>query len=127
MNDNAQIFAESKKLREEAKNKKKENAKILMWKDSLENDVRKMQNETDELENVYKELLLLTNEMKVIKRNMVPCQALNEENDLQHISPRNRNDAASELSQEMVMDVPDDLGLAEGEQGDHYYESDVAM
>lgn len=73
MNDNSQTFAESKKLREEAKNKKKENAKILMWKDSLENDVRKMQNETDELENVYKELLLLTNEMKVIKRNMVPC------------------------------------------------------
>ena len=69
MNENTQIYNETKKLREESKNKKKENAKILIQKDALENDVQKMQVETEELENVYKELLLLSNEMKVIKRN----------------------------------------------------------
>ena len=69
MNENTQIYNETKKLREESKNKKKENAKILIQKDALESDVQKMQVETEELENVYKELLLLSNEMKVIKRN----------------------------------------------------------
>ena len=35
-------------------------------------------------------------------------------------------DARSDLSGDMVMDdVPEDTGLADGEQGDHYYESDV--
>ena len=69
MSENTQIYNETKKLREESKNKKKENAKILIQKDALESDVQKMQVETEELENVYKELLLLSNEMKVIKRN----------------------------------------------------------
>ena len=38
----------------------------------------------------------------------------------------NRMDARSELSGDMVMDVvPEDTGIADGEQGDHYYESDA--
>ena len=38
----------------------------------------------------------------------------------------NRMEARSELSGDMVMDdVPEDTGFADGEQGDHYYESDA--
>lgn len=61
-----------------------------MQKDQLEKDVRKMQTETDELENVYKELLLLSNEMKVIKRNMVPSKALDDGPEMA-VSPRSSN------------------------------------
>ena len=40
--------------------KRKENEKILKDKDLLESDVRQKQEETAELENTYKELLLLS-------------------------------------------------------------------
>ena len=64
---------------------------------------------------------------------MVPCTALEDGGPDMMLSPQNNGDSSfrgktrSELSQEMLMDVPDDLGLADGEQGDHYYESDVAL
>ena len=48
-----------------------------------------MQKETDDLENVYKELLLLSNELKVIKRNMVPSSMLEEGGTDMLISPQN--------------------------------------
>ena len=74
--ENEKSFSETKNLRQEFKSKKRENAKILLQKDALDSDVRKMQNETDELEIVYKELLLLSNELKTIKRNMIPSALL---------------------------------------------------
>ena len=107
-------------MKEESKSKKKENAKILLQKDALENDVRKLENETEELEQVYKELLLLGNEMKVIKRNQT---CLNDGNGPADFSttPANKRlsarfDARSDLSGDMLMDdVPEDRGLADGE------------
>ena len=66
------MYNEIVTLRNEKKNKQKENEKILKQKDDLETNVRKIQEETENLENVYKELLLLSNEFKVIKRNDVP-------------------------------------------------------
>ena len=63
---------EIKKLRDSKRAKKKENEAILKQKDVLESDVRKLQEETENLENMYKELLLLSNEFKVIKRNEAP-------------------------------------------------------
>lgn len=74
-----------------------------------------MQTETDELESVYKELLLLCNEMKVIKKNQVPSSALHEDYEIIHLSPRNRNDGGSDISQEVLMNVQEDHGLAEGD------------
>ena len=90
-----------------------------MQKDALENDVRKMENETESLENVYKELLLVSNEMKAIKRNQTATNDANGSVDFGFSgTPRNnRMDARSELSGDMMMDdVPEDIcGLADGE------------
>ncbi len=63
------MIQEIKKLKEDKKIKRKENEKILKDKDLLESDVRQKQEETAELENTYKELLLLSQQLKVIKRN----------------------------------------------------------
>ena len=49
------------------------NEKILKQKEGLESEVRKMQEVTEELEFGYKELLLLSNEFTVIKRNEIPA------------------------------------------------------
>ena len=65
---------EIKAKRQEKKNKKGENNKILKQKDALEQNVREMQEQTEDLENVYKELLLLHNELKVIKKNEVTME-----------------------------------------------------
>lgn len=48
-------------------------------KDNLEKEVRAKQEETEDLENVYKELLLLCNELKVIKKNEVPAMDTEEQ------------------------------------------------
>ena len=93
------MYNEIVTLRNEKKNKKKENEKILKQKDDLETNVRKIQEETENLENVYKELLLLSNEFKVIKRN----------------DGRAPSDTMSSMSMDMMMDVPDDAD--EEEQG----------
>lgn len=67
------MISEIKKLKEDKKVKRKENEKILKDKDLLESDVRQKQEETAELENTYKELLLLSQQLKVIKRNEAPA------------------------------------------------------
>ena len=110
--------------------KRKENEKILKDKDLLESDVRQKQEETAELENTYKELLLLSQQLKVIKRNEAP--AAGQEDGVQ-LSPnangRNTSEAAISVvsnEMEMMMDVPDDFDenefLAEniaGQEDDH--------
>ena len=106
------MIAEIKKLKEEKKTKRRENEKILKDKDLLEEEVRKKQEETAELENTYKELLLLSQQLKVIKRNELPSNT--EENGME-TSPKNgraASDAAISLvsnEMEMMMDVPDDF------------------
>ena len=106
------MIAEIKKLKEEKKTKRRENEKILKDKDLLEEEVRKKQEETAELENTYKELLLLSQQLKVIKRNELPS---NTEEGGMETSPKNgraASDAAISLvsnEMEMMMDVPDDF------------------
>ena len=84
---------------------------ILKQKDVLEQNVREMQEQTEDLENVYKELLLLHNELKVVKKNEVTMEQAKEEGGWT-ISPtndgRSKSDALSAMSEGMMMDIPDD-------------------
>jgi hypothetical protein len=107
------MYNEIVALRNEKKAKKKENEKILKQKDDLETNCRKMQEETENLENVYKELLLLSNEFKVIKRNEVPSAF--EGAWQSPTNGRTASDTMSAMSMDMMMDVPDDVD--EEEQG----------
>lgn len=77
--ENKKRKAEIQSLRQEKKNKKRDNELILRDKDTLEKEVRSKQEETEDLENVYKELLLLSNELKVIKKNEVPAMDAEDE------------------------------------------------
>lgn len=73
--------------------------------------MRKMQEETEELENVYKDLLLLSNEFKVMKKNFEPTESIAEGMVLSETMARSKSDAMSQISHdvEMIMDVPDDF------------------
>ena len=72
-----------------------------------------MQRETEEFENIYKELLLLSTEFKLIKKN-----ELSDEDDDEHKNYRKSgsiNDGANSeggslmsMELEMMMEVPDD-------------------
>ena len=70
-----------------------------------------MENETEDLENVYKELLLVSNEMRATKRNQTATNDANGSVDFGFSgTPRNnRMDARSELSGDILMDdAPED-------------------
>ena len=71
--------------------------------------MRRMQQETEELENIYKELLLLSTEFKLIKKNEVNDEDAEERKNPGSIN-QNDSDAGSIMSMEleMMMDVPDD-------------------
>ena len=76
----------------------------------METDVRRMQQETEELENIYKELLLLSTEFKLIKKNEINDDDAEERKNPGSINVRNDSDVGSIMSMEleMMMDVPDD-------------------
>ena len=87
---------------------------ILRQKDKFELEVRQMQEQTEELENTYKELLLLNSEFKVIKKNEMPSTLTAAADQSTVLSPQNaarsQSDNLSMMSQEleMMMNVPDD-------------------
>ena len=87
-----------------------------------------MQEDVTDTETVYKELLLLSNELKLIKKNQIPSQALDESIDI--MAGNQKVDRANSISQseasqdlENIMMVPDDMAF--GEQGDEYDDTDV--
>lgn len=109
--ENKKRKAEIQSLRQEKKNKKRDNELILRDKDTLEKEVRSKQEETEDLENVYKELLLLSNELKVIKKNEVPAMDNDEEWQQSPTNARSESAAMSAMSAElemMMMDAPED-------------------
>jgi len=74
-----------------------------------------MQEETEDLENVYKELLLLFNEFKVIKKNEVHS-VFEEGWEKNPTNGRSKSDtSAMSYDMDMMMDAPDDVD--EDEQG----------
>ena len=87
------MFMQIKTLKTEKKSKMKFNEKMLKQKDGLEDEVRKSQWYTEELDNRYKELLLLSNEFNVIKKNEIPAQQLIEDDDgqVQLVQERNHS------------------------------------
>ena len=62
---------------------------ILRQKDKFELEVRQMQEQTEELENTYKELLLLNSEFKVIKKNEMPSTLTAAADQSTVLSPQN--------------------------------------
>lgn len=96
----------------------------------MEQKVRKMQIDTESLENVFKELQLLNNEFNVIKKNEELNNFVDEEEDVggQGFEIKNMKNECDILSQgsqdlEMVMDLPDgyDFGFEEEQGGDNNY------
>ena len=72
-----------------------------------------MQRETEELENIYKELLLLSTEFKLIKKNEIDDEDAEEHKNYKKTGSINdgaNSDGGSLMSMEleMMMDVPDD-------------------
>ena len=72
-----------------------------------------MQRETEELDNIYKELLLLSTEFKLIKKN--ECSDEDDEENKNYKKSSSINDGANSdggslmsMELEMMMDVPDD-------------------
>lgn len=109
------------RLKGDRKSKKKNNTLILSEKETLEKQVRTMQEDTEKLESIYKELLLLTNELKLIKKNELPTLEYGTAG-----TPRNKDrtksDAMSQYSQdiEMMIDMPEDVdgGFGQGDMND---------
>ena len=72
-----------------------------------------MQRETEELENIYKELLLLSTEFKLIKKNELSDEDGEEHRNYKKSGSINdcaNSDGGSLMSMEleMMMEVPDD-------------------
>ena len=101
---------EIKRLQEDKKTKKKGNAQLLLQSERLEEEVQRMENITQTLDSVYKELLVLNEEFKSIKKN---AALTGEKPREQKGAERSRSDAYSIYSNDMdVMmgDFPEDTG-----------------
>jgi len=120
-NDILEMRKEIMKLKGDRKAKKKNNTLILNEKETLEKQVRQMQEDTEKLESIYKELLLLTNELKLIKKNELPSIEFGTAGTPRG-KERTKSDAMSQYSQEieMMVDMPADFdgGFEQGDSND---------
>ena len=105
------------RLKQEAKDEKHKSSSVYLQKEQLEKEVRKMQDDTEKLELLYKDLLLLTDEFKLIKKNELPSM-LEDNTDI--LSPKRKRDhLKSDVTESLEMLSDGDLAEedGQGEQG----------